>query len=124
MLFTRRRAESLNSRMNVGTKEAIPKEPLSEASLRLLDEFGERYRIGVLYRHVVLLQYLARCAYNIRVIEGARLVSYFLGCFFLFCVIVRNFDGKKWYCQYVISILKVILDLSHQQDFIVRKDEV
>ena len=50
----------MHCRINVGTKEAIPKGPLSAASLRLLDEFGERYRIGFLYRRASLFEYLAR----------------------------------------------------------------
>ena len=54
------RAESVNCRINFGTREAIPKEPLSPTALRLLDEFGERYRIGFLFRRVCILEYLAR----------------------------------------------------------------
>lgn len=54
------RAESVKCKINVGTGEAIPKQPLSAASLRLLDEFGERYRIGFLYRRVCILEYIAR----------------------------------------------------------------
>ena len=72
-VFTNR-AESVSYRINVGTREAVPKEPLSPASLRLLDEFGERYRIGFLYRRVCILQYLARYVTNSTVQKNSEYI--------------------------------------------------
>lgn len=54
------RVDSSNLGKNIATDEAIPTKPLSAEPSRLLNEFGERYRIGELYRRISLLDYLAR----------------------------------------------------------------
>ena len=60
ILFVSYRAESMSYRINEGTKQAIPKKPLSEMAWRLLNEFGKRYRIRSLYLKVCLFDYLVR----------------------------------------------------------------